>query len=111
MLLLLFQSVPRRLELSVDLFEEMATIARPPLAVPSSPGEGGGGGGSSSGSKRPLTDETGYIVCLYKVFRGDDGEKFERNWLFWTGELVRVTHLVGNNLPLTKSGQIRQLVG
>ena len=76
-----FQSVPRRLELSVDLFEEMATIARPPLVA-----SDGGGSGSAAGSKRPLTDETGYIVCLYKVFRGDDGEKFERNWLFWTGE-------------------------
>ena len=70
----------------MDLFEEMATIARPPLAVPSPPD---GGGSSASGSKRPLTDETGYIVCLYKVFRGDDGEKFERNWLFWTGERAR----------------------
>ena len=59
----------------MDLFEEMATIARP---LPVAEGD--------SGSKRPLTDETGYIVCLYKVFRGDDGEKFERNWLFWTGE-------------------------
>ena len=67
----------------MDLFEEMATIARPPLASASAEG---GGSGSGTGSKRPLTDETGYIVCLYKVFRGDDGEKFERNWLFWTGE-------------------------
>ena len=33
-----------------------------------------------------MTDLTGYIVCLYRVFKGDDGEKFERNWLYWTGK-------------------------
>ena len=97
----LFQSVPRRLELSVDLFEEMATIARPPLAVPSPPD--GGGGSSAGGSKRPLTDETGYIVCLYKVFRGDDGEKFERNWLFWTGERVKMGMILTLRMSLPTS--------
>ena len=60
-----------RCEHSLDLFEEVATIARPPVEPK---------------SKRPVTDTTGYIVCVYKVFKGDDGEKFERNWLFWTGE-------------------------
>ena len=35
--------------------------------------------------KRPSTDYTGYIICIYQVFKGDDGEKFERNWLYWTG--------------------------
>ena len=40
-------------------------------------------------SKRPSTDTTGYILCVYKVFKGDDGEKFERNWLYWTGENIK----------------------
>ena len=60
-----------RCDHSIDLYEEKATIARPPVETQ---------------SKKPVTDTTGYIVCLYKVFRGDDGEKFERNWLFWTGD-------------------------
>ena len=38
-------------------------------------------------SKRPVGDLTGYIVCVYRVFKGDDGEKFERNWLYWTGKM------------------------
>ena len=49
----------------------MATIARPPV---------------DPAHKRPSTDYTGYIICIYQVFKGDDGEKFERNWLYWTGE-------------------------
>ena len=72
----------------------MATIARPPV---------------DPAHKRPSTDYTGYIICIYQVrilasdwrmsccvfstltpdwlqvFKGDDGEKFERNWLYWTG--------------------------
>ena len=55
---------------SIDLYDEVATIARPPVEPL---------------SKRPITDLTGYIVCVYRVFKGDDGEKFERNWLYWTG--------------------------
>ncbi len=55
---------------SVDFFHEVATIARPPVEPI---------------SKKPVTDLTGYIICLYRVFKGDDGEKFERNWLYWTG--------------------------
>lgn len=55
---------------SVGLFEETATIARPPVEPL---------------SRKPITDETGYIVSVYKVFKGDDGEKFERNWLYWSG--------------------------
>ena len=50
---------------------QVATIARPPV---------------DPGHKRPTTDYTGYIICIYQVFKGDDGEKFERNWLYWTGE-------------------------
>lgn len=30
---------------------------------------------------------TGYIISVYKVFEGDDREIFERNWLYWTGQL------------------------
>jgi hypothetical protein len=53
-----------------DLFNEVATIARPPL---------------NTYSKRPRSTATGFIISVYKVFQGDDGEKFERNWLYWTG--------------------------
>ncbi|XP_046670663.1 uncharacterized protein LOC124360802 [Homalodisca vitripennis] len=53
-----------------DLFNEVATIARPPL---------------ETATKRPNSDATGYIISVYKVFEGDDGEKFEKNWLYWTG--------------------------
>lgn len=53
-----------------DMFSEVATIARPPL---------------QPSSKKPRTADTGYIVTIYKVFEGDDKEKFEKNWLYWTG--------------------------
>ncbi len=52
----------------------MATIARPPVDT------------SSRLPAESAEDQTGYFVCVYRVFGGDDGEKFERNWLFWTGE-------------------------
>jgi hypothetical protein len=62
----------------VDVYEEAATITRPPL---------------QPACRRPLSNKTGYIVCVYKVFDGDDGEKFERNWLYWTGqEFFSSTH-------------------
>ena len=54
----------------VDVYEEAITITRPPL---------------QPNCRRPVSNKTGYIVCVYKVFDGDDGEKFERNWLYWTG--------------------------
>ena len=65
-----------RCDHTIDLFEEMATIARPPV---------------EAFSKKPVAETTGYIVCVYKVFKGDDGEKFERNWLYWTGETLQTT--------------------
>ena len=79
---------------------QVATIARPPV---------------DPAHKRPSTDYTGYIICIYQVrilaadwrtscrvfsiltsdwlqvFKGDDGEKFERNWLYWTG--IHVLHV------------------
>lgn len=56
---------------TLDIFNEVATIARPPLEPP--------------GGRPPLAT-TGYIVSVFKVFEGDDGLKFERNWLYWTGK-------------------------
>ena len=60
---------------TLDLFNEVATIARPPFdpGYPSTP-------------RRPASASTGYIVSFYKVFEGDDGRRFEKNWLYWTGE-------------------------
>ena len=58
---------------TIDLYDESATIARPPV---------------DTSSKKPVSDLTGYIICVYHVLKGDDGEKFERNWLYWTGMRV-----------------------
>lgn len=63
---------------TLDLFNEVATIARPPL---------------SGTSRRPTTSTTGYIISVYKVFEGDDGEKFEKNWLYWTGARMLYRYL------------------
>ena len=57
---------------SYDKYDEVATIARPPIEPV---------------SRRPNSSNTGYIVCMYRVFKGDDGQKFERNWLYWTGKV------------------------
>ncbi|XP_067000199.1 uncharacterized protein [Anabrus simplex] len=63
---------------TLDLFNEVASIARPPLEPM---------------SKRPKSAATGYIICVYKVFEGDDGEKFEKNWLYWTGARMLYRYL------------------
>ncbi|KAK0081941.1 hypothetical protein PV325_011339, partial [Microctonus aethiopoides] len=63
---------------TLDLFNEVATIARPPLEPP---------GG------RPPIPSTGYIVSIFKVFEGDDGLKFEQNWLYWTGARMMYRYL------------------
>lgn len=52
-----------------DLFTEVANIVCPPM----------------SQSKRPRGLHTAYIISVYKVFDGDDSEKFEKHWLYWTG--------------------------
>jgi len=62
-----------------DKYDEVATIARPPIEPI---------------SRKPTADTTGYIVCMYRVFKGDDGQKFERNWLYWTG-----ARMLYKNLP------------
>ncbi|XP_014220069.1 uncharacterized protein LOC106647990 isoform X2 [Trichogramma pretiosum] len=66
---------------NLDLFNEVATIARPPL-------EPLGG--------RPPIPSTGYIVSIFKVFEGDDGLKFEQNWLYWTGARMMYRYLPKN---------------
>ncbi|XP_066968544.1 uncharacterized protein [Macrobrachium rosenbergii] len=53
-----------------DSFEEVATLARPPL---------------EKLSRKATTPTTGYIITVFRVFEGTDGVKFERNWLGWTG--------------------------
>ncbi|KAK7869359.1 hypothetical protein R5R35_012903 [Gryllus longicercus] len=63
---------------TLDLFNEVASIARPPL---------------EPRSKRPRSAATGYIICVYKVFEGDDNEKFEKNWLYWTGARMLYRYL------------------
>ncbi|CAL4122536.1 unnamed protein product, partial [Meganyctiphanes norvegica] len=53
-----------------DTYEEVATLAKPPI---------------ENLSRKPTSKTSGYIVRVFKVFEGDDGQKFERNWLMWTG--------------------------
>ncbi|CAL8109833.1 unnamed protein product [Orchesella dallaii] len=75
---------------------EVATIARPPIDTPAKKG-------NSSG--------TGYIVSIFRVFEGDDREKLERNWLYWTGARTLYRHLpksVGlRRITLHKSAALR----
>lgn len=60
---------------TLDIYSEVASICRPPLML--APAE------QANVKKTP---STAYIISVYKVFEGDDGERFERNWLYWTGE-------------------------
>ncbi|XP_026471908.1 uncharacterized protein LOC113376211, partial [Ctenocephalides felis] len=65
---------------TLDLYCEVAAICRPPLR-------------DVSAVKRSHTPTTGYIISVYKVFEGDDGERFERNWLYWTGARMLYRYL------------------
>ncbi|XP_045482749.1 uncharacterized protein LOC123686564 isoform X1 [Harmonia axyridis] len=58
---------------TLDLYTEVASICRPPIHE------------IGMSLSKTHTPSTGYMVSVYKVFEGDDREKFERNWLFWTG--------------------------
>lgn len=51
-------------------YEEVATIARPPVDVV---------------PRKPTTSKTGYILSAFRVFPGEDREKLDRSWLLWTG--------------------------
>ncbi|XP_055318460.1 uncharacterized protein LOC129576785 isoform X2 [Sitodiplosis mosellana] len=69
---------------TLDLYSEVASICRPPLALTS----------SEMGSfKKTQTPSTGYIISVFKVFEGDDGERFEKNWLYWTGARMLYRYL------------------
>ncbi|XP_017839630.1 uncharacterized protein LOC108597540 isoform X2 [Drosophila busckii] len=69
---------------TLDLYSEVAAIIRPPLVLPS----------SEAGSfKKTQTAGTGYIISVFKVFEGDDGERFEKNWLYWTGARMLYRYL------------------
>lgn len=61
---------------TLDLYSEVAAICRPPLVL-TQPEPGS--------FKKNQTPSTGYIISVFKVFEGDDGERFEKNWLYWTG--------------------------
>ncbi|XP_055390557.1 uncharacterized protein LOC129619338 isoform X3 [Condylostylus longicornis] len=69
---------------TLDLYCEVAAICRPPLSV--TPNEIGN-------LKKSQTPSTGYIISVYKVFEGDDGERFEKNWLYWTGARMLYRYL------------------
>nr|NP_001260915.1 uncharacterized protein Dmel_CG42700, isoform E [Drosophila melanogaster]AGB93448.1 uncharacterized protein Dmel_CG42700, isoform E [Drosophila melanogaster] len=69
---------------TLDLYSEVAAICRPPLVLPS----------NEVGSfKKSQTAATGYIISVFKVFEGDDGERFEKNWLYWTGARMLYRYL------------------
>lgn len=79
-----------------DIYSEVASICRPPLAL-----------AAAEQANVKKTPTTAYIISVYKVtlnschapfkpnrflcqvFEGDDGERFERNWLYWTGNYMR----------------------
>ncbi|GAB6027550.1 hypothetical protein CHUAL_001794 [Chamberlinius hualienensis] len=60
-------------------YEEVATIARPPIDIH---------------PKVPSNPKAGFLITIFKVFPGDDREKLERSWLLWTGARV-----IYKNLP------------
>ncbi|XP_036334372.1 uncharacterized protein LOC118744998 [Rhagoletis pomonella] len=69
---------------TLDLYSEVAAICRPPLVLAS----------NENGSfKKTQTPATGYIISVFKVFEGDDGERFEKNWLYWTGARMLYRYL------------------
>ncbi|CAD7011927.1 uncharacterized protein LOC101460297 isoform X4 [Ceratitis capitata] len=69
---------------TLDLYSEVAAICRPPLVL--APNESGS-------FKKTQTPATGYIISVFKVFEGDDGERFEKNWLYWTGARMLYRYL------------------
>ncbi|XP_055694615.1 uncharacterized protein LOC129796581 isoform X2 [Lutzomyia longipalpis] len=69
---------------TLDLYSEVASICRPPLVMTTN---------EVGALRKSQTPSTGYIISVYKVFEGDDGERFERNWLYWTGARMLYRYL------------------
>ncbi|XP_055705489.1 uncharacterized protein LOC129803154 isoform X3 [Phlebotomus papatasi] len=69
---------------TLDLYSEVASICRPPLVLTTN---------EIGALRKSQTPSTGYIISVYKVFEGDDGERFERNWLYWTGARMLYRYL------------------
>ncbi|VVC45057.1 Hypothetical protein CINCED_3A012084 [Cinara cedri] len=80
------RSIKHTTDHTFDLFTEVANIICPPM----------------SQSKRPRGTHTAYMITVYKVFDGDDSEKFEKHWLYWTG-----ARMIYNYLP--KSAGLRRI--
>ena len=38
--------------------------------------------------KHPLSRPAGYIVSAFATFPGEDSDRLEKNWLFWTGKFI-----------------------
>ncbi|CRL04585.1 CLUMA_CG017654, isoform A [Clunio marinus] len=70
---------------TLDIYSEVASICRPPLLL-----------APSEQANLKKTPTTAYIISVYKVFEGDDGERFERNWLYWTGARMLYRYLPRN---------------
>lgn len=70
---------------TLDVYSEVAAICRPPLVLSQ----------NEVGSfKKAQTPSTGYIISVFKVFEGDDGERFEKNWLYWTGARMLYRYVI-----------------
>ena len=53
-------------------------------------------------SRRASTPNTGYVISVFKVFEGDDGEKFERNWLGWSGARALYCSMMNDDVGLRR---------
>lgn len=71
---------------TLDIYSEVASICRPPLQL-----------APNDQANVKKTPTTAYIISVYKVFEGDDGERFERNWLYWTGKIFFMKRLKVNS--------------
>ncbi|XP_037032238.1 uncharacterized protein LOC119071492 isoform X1 [Bradysia coprophila] len=68
---------------TLDLYSEVAAIVRPPLVLSQ----------NDISFRKVHSPSTAYIISIFKVFEGDDGERFEKNWLYWTGARMLYRYL------------------
>ena len=60
-----------KLKHEVKMYEECVTL---------------GGLNLDIANKHPMTENSGYIIGVFRVPYGDDNEMFERNWMVWSGK-------------------------